>query len=227
MHTVNRMHTIGTGETDKEDYLDYMEQGTLFATNPENKNISKPSSSNTTYTPALEVELKICGIPVTFTVDTAASITVIPEVVYSKLLSSVSLGSSGVTLKSDSGNNIPVLGCMQVTVEYEGGVWKLPLVVVSGNKVALLGRDWLKHIQLNWHEMFNVRNITPEVEQVLRKHEQVFKACGSEDKIQHHQAEISVMPESTPVFCKARPVPYAQLEEVSKELDRLEARGVI
>ena len=28
----------------------------------------------------------------------------------------------------------------------------LPLVVVKGSKVPLLGRNWLEHIKLNWSE---------------------------------------------------------------------------
>ena len=75
--------------------------------------------------------------------------------------------------------------------------------------------------------MFSIRNVKPEVEQVIRKHEQVFTVGGAKDKIKHHQAEIAVMADSRPIFCKARPVPYAQLEAVSHELDRLESSGVI
>ena len=96
-----------------------MEQGTLFATNTENKNICKPSS-NTEYVPALEVVLKVCGIPVTSTVDTAASVTVISEIDYKKFSSSVPLENTSLRLKSYSENSILVLGHMQVHVEYEG-----------------------------------------------------------------------------------------------------------
>ena len=143
--------------------MDYMEQGSLFATDTDNG-----STGTTRYVPALEVDFKVCGMPLTFTVDKAASVTVISETDYKKYLSSVPLESTSVKLKSYSENSIPVLGQIQVNVEYEGRVWYLPLVVVSGHRVALLGRDWLKHIKLNWHEMFNVHNIKPEVEQVIK-----------------------------------------------------------
>ena len=35
-HTVNQTQTVGIGETDGGDYIDYMKQGTLFAANTEN-----------------------------------------------------------------------------------------------------------------------------------------------------------------------------------------------
>ena len=42
-----------------------------------------------------------------------------------------------------------------------------------------------------------------------------------------YKANINIQPDSQPKFFKARPVPYAQLEAVEKELNRLETAGII
>ena len=47
------------------------------------------------------------------------------------------------------------------------------------------------------------------------------------DKVEGVQAKIFVHPQSTPIFHKARPVPYALNAEVEVELDRLQEHGII
>ena len=42
-----------------------------------------------------------------------------------------------------------------------------------------------------------------------------------------YKAQISVDPNATPRFCKARPVPYAMYGKVDEELQRLEKDGII
>ena len=46
-------------------------------------------------------------------------------------------------------------------------------------------------------------------------------------RIKDIEAILKIKPNVTPIFHKARPVPYALIELVTKELDRLESEGVI
>ena len=46
-------------------------------------------------------------------------------------------------------------------------------------------------------------------------------------RIKDIEAILKIKPNVTPIFHKARPVPYALRELVTKELDRLESEGVI
>ena len=46
-------------------------------------------------------------------------------------------------------------------------------------------------------------------------------------QMKHHQATLHVPASATPVFRKARPVPFALKEAASKELDRLEQAGIV
>jgi len=43
----------------------------------------------------------------------------------------------------------------------------VPLIVAIGNKVPLLGRNWLEHIKLNWSEIFAVHQSDPLIPSVL------------------------------------------------------------
>ena len=41
------------------------------------------------------------------------------------------------------------------------------------------------------------------------------------------EAKLSVKSDAVPKFCRARPVPYALKEAIEKDLERLDAMGVI
>ena len=63
------------------------------------------------------------------------------------------------------------------------------------------------------------------VEEVLKNHQSVFQeGYGT---LKSFKAKIQLREGEMPVFCKARPVPYALRETVEKELERLDASGII
>ena len=209
------------------DYIETVNAGSLYATKDNQNNPEKVCEVDVHEVAELKAELKVAGKQINFVVDTAASVTVISEMQYQKTLSHIALDSTDAKLKSYCNSSIPVVGCAEVDVEYEGSKHKLPLIVVGGSNVALLGRNWLKFIKLNWKEMFQVSIVKPKAKEILDKHKNVFKPAGPEDRIRGHKANINIQPDSQPKFFKARPVPYAQLEAVEKELNRLETAGII
>ena len=46
-----------------------------------------------------------------------------------------------------------MLGTLSGEVKYEAQQVVISIQVVQGSGPTLLGRDWLKHIQLNWKEL--------------------------------------------------------------------------
>ncbi|KAL0159699.1 hypothetical protein M9458_043424 [Cirrhinus mrigala] len=70
-----------------------------------------------------------------------------------------------------------------------------------------------------------VCDLIEPVKAVLRRHTEVFSDKPS--AIKDFKATIRVHPDATPIFQKARPVPYALREAVEKELDRLEKAGIV
>ena len=75
---------------------------------------------------------------------------------------------TSMKLYSYSGESVPVVGTVEVTVKYESQVATLPLIVVKGEGLSLLRQNWLCEIKLNWHEIFWLRN--ESLSQVLEKH---------------------------------------------------------
>ncbi|KAG1941992.1 retrotransposable element [Pimephales promelas] len=98
------------------------------------------------------IDLQLNGITVSMQIDTGASLSLIPEHIYTEKLKDCSLSPTAIHLASYTGDKIPVLGEIKVPVTYEGQQCSLPLIVVKGDKPPLLGRNWLQKISLNWKE---------------------------------------------------------------------------
>ena len=121
------------------------------------------------------------------------------------------------------------MGVCQVAITYKGSTPKvMEVTVVKGKGPSLLGRDWLKHIRLDWSEIFTVTQGSvhnAELEEVLGKFAEVFGETRG--TIKGVKASIVVDPAAQPRFFKPQPVPYALYEKVGQELDIMGAEGTI
>ncbi len=115
-------------------------------------------------------------------------------------------------------------GCCQVNIEYKGQkIAKTTLIIVDGVGPALLGRDWLSHIRLNWSEIHKMSN--PSLGVLLQRYGSVFgEGVGT---LKGYKAKIRIDPTAVPRFHRARSVPFALRDKVEKELKRLENEGTI
>ena len=57
-------------------------------------------------------------------------------------------------LKTYTGQQIKVLGSINVNVTYQNQKRQLPLLVVSGDGPSLLGQGWLQQIKLDWSQYY-------------------------------------------------------------------------
>ena len=94
-----------------------------------------------------------------------------------------------------------------------------------------MGREWLKEIQLDWHKLNMASTdsvthaITVDVDQLLLKYNKVFtEGLGA---MNNFEATLQLKEGARPKFCRARSVPFALKETIEKELDRLEAKGIL
>jgi hypothetical protein len=98
---------------------------------------------------------------------------------------------------------------------------------VKGKNPALLGRDWLAKLKLDWSRIFTVQSesVPGSVTEVLDKYANLFsEGYGT---VKDFKAQIHLKENVQPKFCKARPVPFALKAAVNEELDRLKAEGII
>ena len=164
------------------------------------------------------------------TVDTASSVSIIGEFKYRKYLKKFPLQETDVKITSYTGHPVNVIGYIEVPVTYEETRKNLQLIVTKGNKASLLGRDWMKHLTLNWKRIFEVNQLQlPKqnqnaLEKLLEKYSCVFGTDYGE--IKDFRAHIVVKEGTVPIFKKSRHVPYALSDAVNKELTRLEDNGI-
>ena len=81
-------------------------------------------------------------------VDTGAAVSLISVKMQRRLFPSVMLNPATILLRTTQ--QIIVLGQIDVEVQYQLYCSKHTLTIVSGDEPALLGRDWLQHIRLDW-----------------------------------------------------------------------------
>ncbi|XP_064389221.1 uncharacterized protein K02A2.6-like [Halichondria panicea] len=186
--------------------------------------------------PPYVVHVSLNKVPMEMEVDTGAAMSLISNETFRQLqknktsqqLRKVALKPTTIRLRTYSGQQLVVLGTLKVHVRYEAQRAALSVLVVEGSGPSLLGRDWLKSLQLNWKELAAIHytpQYLPSVEETLSKHKGVFSP--ELGKAAHVEAKLQVEQDATPTFCKARKVPYALREKVENELNRLEANGII
>ena len=66
-------------------------------------------------------------------------------------------------LQTFTGEVIIPKGEAEVKVEYGGQTCRLPLLVTPGKRSALLGRNWLSDLRLNWKELAQQHQIISDV----------------------------------------------------------------
>lgn len=208
--TSNRTHYVDTGSV--------LEEEPIFVVRDRGKS-SQP----------YQVELAINGQPLHMEVDTGAAVSLAPESSLTSVLPDATLRKTGVTLKTYTGEQIPVKGILTVDVTYDQQQYRnLELLVVGGSGPSLLGRDWLKVVKLDWRRIGNVSaSQSPEsrIASLKEKYKSVFsESLGT---ITPMKAKLNVRKDAQPKFFKPRPIPYALRERVNDELDRLEEEGVL
>ena len=155
----------------------------------------------------IQVDLKVKGVTLNMILDTGASVSIISQKTWKELFPVVKLDKSLVMLRTYLGEKLQVLGQTKVPVEYKSQKAELPLLVVGGSGPALLGRNWLETIQLDWKE---IRLLTSGLDSLLKKNDFLFQeGLGTMTGI---QAKLAVKPNAVPKFCRARSVPYAVKE---------------
>ena len=193
---------------------------------------------NSLFTSEISVPLQIENEECCMQLDTGCALSLAPMAFYEKFCSHIPLTPTAVKLSTYTGEKIQPLGKINVTVTYAGTEYSLPLLVVPQGCGALFGRNWLRHIKLDWNKLPGIESQVPcpararcaeitdnnkTLEGLLSQYDELF-----EPQLGCYTGEPVVLNESTGAkFHKARPVPYALQKRVENALLKMEKDGVI
>jgi len=113
---------------------------------------------------------------------------------------------------------------------------KLNIYLTELDREPLLGREWIRQLKCqrgvpnflgcNLLENTNstTRNISNQLQFILREYDKLCEPTLA--KITGIQAKLTMKPNATPVFLKARPVPFKLIRVLEKELEELVQAGI-
>ena len=121
-----------------------------------------------------------------------AAFSIISEDTYKNLWSHTASPAlkhtTGLLLKTYTGESISLKGQIEVQVAYNGQSKMLNLLVVKGHGPSLIERDWLRAITLDWPQLLHLQHATTEYHrQIIDRHPNVFK-----DDIEGTSAKLQV-----------------------------------
>ncbi|XP_055633124.1 uncharacterized protein K02A2.6-like [Toxorhynchites rutilus septentrionalis] len=172
------------------------------------------------------VWVKLNGAPVRLQLDTASDTTIVSEKVWNRIDQPAGVPASQ-TAKSASGESLD-LQCEFVSDVKINGTTHSGRILVSTHPLNLLGIDLIDKFQL-WSlpmdKFCNFVGGTNDIVSLQEAYPKLFSetlGLCSKSKIQ-----LSLKEACKPVFRPRRPVSYAMLPTVDKELDRLESLQII
>ncbi|XP_065219763.1 uncharacterized protein K02A2.6-like [Planococcus citri] len=212
--------------------------------------VSVVSSDSVNVEPEIDNEIppdKVCvNLPVNdktvkFEADTGAPFSLMSINECKRLGFDKKLRKASRVFASYNHSQFDLLGIVPVKVRFGNRDYSKRLRVVDGNFDTMLGRDWLYSIpglreyvlsitpnNVNVNQVsssVSSENYLAQVENLVNEFADIFvEEIGSVPNV---EVDIPLKPDSKPVFCHARPVPYAIRPGVEKELDRLIDAGVL
>ena len=100
----------------------------------------------------------------------------------------------------------------------DGRRLSLPLVVVVDSGPSILGKDWIRQVQIDWRRV-HLLEANPhqgKVEGLLLLRSEVFS--GKLGRLQDEEVKLPVTETTSPKFHRPRQVPYALKEKTEEEL---------
>ncbi|XP_024872568.1 uncharacterized protein K02A2.6-like, partial [Temnothorax curvispinosus] len=131
-------------------------------------------------------------------------------------------------------HKINCIGRLPVNVKVGQTTKRLNLYVVEGDFDTLFGREWIAHFthEIDFKKIFSSSNkihavsTTPprltqeqekQLEQLLDRYQDVFSDVAG--KLVGPPVKLHLKPEATPVFVKAREIPFALRDAYAREID--------
>lgn len=192
----------------------------------------------------LTVETVVEDQQLVMEIDSGTSSSIISEEIYCKMFSGMPFKNVSTKLVSVTGDKLEIFGKIIVNVKLERGAKKkknynLELFVIRSRKqiFPLLGRSWLDVMFPKWRVItqnksilgqcnIEVNKIEEAVYMIRSKYPSVLSEMPNQ-VINKYKAEITIKPNTKPIFHKAYTVPFKLRDKVNLELDRLVESGIL
>ena len=161
------------------------------------RSVSVNANSQGRSSKPITVTVEMSGKDVVMELDTGAAVTIMSLSTFKKLFPRKQLRHTQLVLKTYTGQPMEVVGEVTMNVTYQNqAVKSLDLVVVKEKGPTLLGRDWLKHIQLDWKTISRETSVAA----ILDKYGEVFTPeLGT---MRQFEATLPLKENAQPVFKK-------------------------
>ncbi|UYV79065.1 hypothetical protein LAZ67_17000981, partial [Cordylochernes scorpioides] len=170
------------------------------------------------------ITLNVDNKNIQFEFDTGSCHTLMPINLYKKLWNK-KIFPINLHLKSYSNTKIDVIGKREVFVAEANK--SLPLIITEANRPVLLGTTWIKCLLAKFLKFSDI-NLVQETtcSSLVNKFAEGF-GISNVGVIKDHKAHLILRKDANPIFFRARNVPYVMRNAIAKELENLEAQGVI
>uniref|UniRef100_A0A914UTP1 RNA-directed DNA polymerase n=1 Tax=Plectus sambesii TaxID=2011161 RepID=A0A914UTP1_9BILA len=175
-------------------------------------------------------------------VDTGAALTVLKQEDWN-VIGRPKLMAPSYKARSYSGHAVRFKGEVDLDVLLCGRRRRLKAFVADDAAQSIMGRDWLEQID-GWEQFKEKLKEQPDLELQLLERDESSEQCYTrrmkatlkkyKDVFQpglghctNRTIHLELKQDARPVWCKARPVPFAKKQRAEKELDWLVANGVI
>ncbi|UYV71203.1 K02A2.6-like [Cordylochernes scorpioides] len=172
--------------------------------------------------PPYVIKVRVEDILMTFEIDTGSCLTLISEKDFKRYIPDVQVKDAGIIVKTYDGTVVPILGGIDVKVDFRGTIARLRAVVVRGERKALLGREWINVLKIG--NFVDQMPLEDTLAQLLRGHQAVFG--DTTDPIKGFTFAVNIQ-DVNPIFHKARPVPFAIRMAVNEVLERMVEKGYL
>lgn len=187
---------------------------------------------HTNHRDKFRISLMVDGKPREFEVDSEAAVTVVSESDAARFFPKATIHNTDLQLVSYCGRVLRSKGFISVNVKYNSIVKNLNIYIVQGHRKPLLGREWIRQL-LNGRDFLDcnasINNISIQIPNKFRELLEKYKNLRQVEfsAIKGIQAKLTLKANVTPVYIRARSVPFKLLPLVEEELDNLERGGII
>ena len=177
------------------------------------------------------VDLDVDGKPLKMELDTGWAVSIILFDLYQQKFNRLPVHNTGLSFKTCTVENIMSVEVLKVPLDCQTQREVLDLYVVKNKGPALLGRDWLCKIRLDWCSIkFLQASLTTSkpkkrLDVMLDKYANVFQNELSTST--SAKASVTLKYDSQARFLKARLMPYALKQKMQEELRRLQNEGIL